>query len=225
MGYPSGCDMPWKVPKKLWKDETVFVLGSGPSIKNLVGKMDLFKNRKVIAVHDAFLLDSSGFYTDVLFIGDARFYWENETRRKIVDKFAGLKVSSNIQVVNKWDTLEGRSDIKIVDIVWKKPGLFTGLRDTIYYNGGAGNAAISLVANLGAKKIILYGFDCKFTHGRLHHFPSIHEKSSQIKVWSEGRIWDGILKDAKRHNIEIVNTTPDSDLEYVKKVNLKDYLK
>jgi len=215
MSYKSGSKTPWHIPK-MYKEETIFVLGSGPSLGLLHGST-ILKDKIVISVHDAFQISS---WVKIHFMGDARAYWE---KKDLIDKLNILKVSTNIQT-EKHPSVEGLSDIKVVNIIWKIPGLNLDSDTTLRYNGGAGACCIDFAAHLGARRIVLFGFDNKFKNGRLHYFPSIHEKPSQIKVWGMERIWKAILQDSEYHKIEIVNATPDSALPFVKRVDLEDYI-
>lgn len=210
--YPSGSKNPWTVPR-LWPDSTVFVLGSGPSMKTLEGS-DLLRNKHIIAVHYAFLVGS---WVDVLFMGDARCYWELQDK---IDAFKGLKISLNIHNPPKHKSTEDLApDIKIINMQAKPYGLITD-RTKVCYNGGAGAAAINLAYHLGAKRIILFGFDMKMKNGKRSYFPSIHQDSGRIAKWNQGKIWSQIVKDCQRLKVEIFNATPDSALKCIPKIKL-----
>ena len=62
----------WSAPE-MWRDETVFIIGGGPSL----AEMDLspIHSRPVIGVNNAYAL---GPWVDVIFFGDAHWWPHNK---------------------------------------------------------------------------------------------------------------------------------------------------
>ena len=52
-------------PPQIWKDQTAFILGGGPSLKD--ADLDLIHDRRVIGVNNAYQLGS---WVDVCWFGD-----------------------------------------------------------------------------------------------------------------------------------------------------------
>ncbi len=210
-----GCSRPWTIPE-LWKGGTVFILGGGHSLENIVRSNPLI-GKKVIAIHYALMAMPS---CSIWFAGDARCYWE---LKKQIDRFSGLKISLNIYTDNS-KSLEDIPEIHIVDIE-KGKGLSSILNRTyLYYNGSSGGSAIDLAAKLGAKRIILYGYDMRYSH-----IPTVYiSHRSQQKIidgWKSNlSIWRNIASDCNMRKIELVNCTPNSELPVITKGNLEDYL-
>jgi len=127
----------------MWEKKTVFILGGGPSL-NLVD-VDRLRGRCVIAVNMAFRLAP---WLPAMFFGDAKFY---DKVKGHLAMFAGLKVTVHAEHMDKPGIL-----------VLKKQKSPEGLsRDpaTLGWNLSSGACAINLATLLGAKKIVLFGFD------------------------------------------------------------------
>ena len=76
----------YKIPQ-LYKGETIFILGGGPSLPELIKNLPLWKLR-AIGVNNAFRFQ----FVDVLWFADSRFYW---WYKDDIDKFNGLKITYN----------------------------------------------------------------------------------------------------------------------------------
>jgi hypothetical protein len=216
----EGSKKPWDVPR-IWEGETVWVLGAGPSLALVEPYRDILKKKKVIAVNNAFKI---GDIFDISFFGDARHYWEYQDEE---DSFKGLKVSFNIHYVglNKGrSTIEGLSNIKIINRSKTKAGL-TNDPHCLCYNGSSGGSAINLASRLGAKKIILIGLDLKMSNGKLHYVYNRHNKPCFLEKLKNPQLWKAIDRDAKQQGIQIVNVSNDSDMPIIARTNIKDVLK
>ena len=216
----SGCKKPWKIPR-LYSGETVFILGSGPSLGRLQGK-DYLRNKNVIACHCAFFI---GDFVDILFMADARCYW---TFPQQIDNFKGLKVSLNIQVPGKYESIENLSNIKVINTIMKgdnRVGL-SKLSTCVSYNGSCGGAAIDFACHLGAKRIVLYGFDFNSEAENLgkQFFQFSHTQGDLVHKWAKSSVWGRLVYLASKRNISLVNASPNNSLKTIPSVNLKDEL-
>lgn len=211
----SGIEHPWRVPI-MWPNSTILVLGNGPSL-GLLKDIGRSINYPTIAVHHAFQI---GPWVNILFIADARFYWE---MKPVVDRYEGLKVSTNIYIPGKWYSLQTVDKIRIVNV---HPGKgLTKDRTVLRYNGSGGACAINLAYHCGARRIILLGFDMRVVDGRKHYFPTPHTRTDGMKKWPVDKIWQPVMRDAKKLGVEIFNATPNSAMsEVVPRINLKDVL-
>lgn len=90
-----------------------------------------------------------------------------------------------------------------------------------YDNSGAG--AIALARYLGAKKIILLGYDCQITNG-LKHWHGDHPKglynAGTMPKWFAH--FENVAKDFKE--LEIINCSRQTALTMFKRENLEDTL-
>lgn len=198
---------PWKTIR-LWPDSTVFVIGGGPSL----AEMDLSPiwNQRVIGVNDAFKL---GNWVDVCWFSDCRWY---EWNKELLKEFSGViasctNCSCNHPRVLQVKRLEGSGIVTNPAIVrWNK-------------NSGA--SAINLAYHLGAKRIVLLGFDMKQKDGQ-NNWHQNHKHNPRPTIYQNLFLppFDIIARDAKNLGIEILNATPDTDLKAFPIIQLGDVL-
>jgi hypothetical protein len=177
--------------------------------------LKLIHGKHIIGVNNAYQL---GVWINIVFFGDCS--WYNVHRRALVD-FPGIKITS----CQKRD-FQPEENIKILerDKTHKK-GISTH-KSKVSWNHNSGAAAISVAAHLGVKRIILMGFDMAFDkNSKYSHFHGSHRKdlkSPPFKRHLTG--FPQIAKDAKELGIEIINTSPDSQIDIFPKINIKELI-
>ena len=194
---------------KLYDGETIYIIGGGPSLKNF--KFESLNGCRTIAINKAIL-----FYpdADVLYWTDGRFYtwYKNE-----VDNYKGLKYS-----------LKGGSQYT-QDINILKKGEAHGLSkdpQTLSHGFNSGYAAINLAYHLGAKRIILLGFDMG-SDGTLTHFHDGYPSRSTGEAIYRDRFipsFNELKTDIKELNLTILNASPYSKLNVFPKITLDQAL-
>jgi len=198
---------PWK-PSRIWPDSQVFVIGGGPSLND----MDLtpILDKPVIGVNDAFKL---GNWVDVCWFGDCRWYAWN---KDLLNNFTGIIAScTNCRCdhprVLQVKRLEGSG------IIVNQPA--------VRWNKSSGASAINLAAHLGAKQIVLVGFDMKQRDGQ-NNWHQNHKHTPRPTIYQSLFLqpFDKIATDAQRLGIEVLNATPDTDLQVFRKIDLKEVL-
>lgn len=193
----------------LWAGETVYLIGGGPSLKNF--DWSKLNNKKTIAINKAVL-----FYPQAtaLYWTDARFYsWYS----KDIDNFKGLKY-----------TISARRNLpKNVHLL--KRGVKYGIETTknsLAHGNNSGYAAINLALHLGAKRIVLLGYDMG-NSGNTSHFHDgypVNQTSEQVytKHFLPGFT---ILKDQiQGKGIQIFNACLTSKLNVFKKITIEEAL-
>jgi hypothetical protein len=199
----------WEIPE-IWPDSTVFILGGGPSLLN--NDLSLIHDKRVIGVNQAYKLGS---WIDLLWYGDKQWFFSQLPQ---VKQFKGLIATCNHEVQEhrryKRTKYVGRG---------KQSGIATDRRTHIAWNGNSGASAINVAYWLGAKKVVLLGFDCKLpediytgkTHWHNDYEPKIDKRSRQLVDSYKRflRYWPNVKKDADRIGLEITTTTPDSGLK------------
>lgn len=208
----------WRVPR-IWNGSTAYIIGGGPSI--LSTNLELIKSKRVIGCNDAYSLGS---WIDICYFGDWYWFikhWKKEIKRGDggchpgLKAFKGLRVTNNINVA-----VAGVSGIKVLrrfgDGVITIPG-------AVAWNGNTGASAINFAVNLGAKKIVLLGFDMAFKKGE----PNWHEplkKEAREECYKDRFIPNiaTMVEPLKRLNIEVLNATPGSQLKAFPMVKLED---
>ena len=205
--------MSWKVPN-VWKDKTVYIFGGGPTLLGTIEDYD-FSDRCVLGVNNAFCLPE----VDILYFGDAKFYWWN---REGIQKFKGLKITSNQGVHHGWASVECEPNINMVRV-----GKYKGLesrRDKIGWNRSSGAAAINIAIHLGAKCIVLLGYDMRRIGGKKNWKNHAKENTNQNPYNYQIVGFRQIARALDKFRVHIINATPRSAIDVFQKRKLKDLM-
>jgi hypothetical protein len=104
-----------------------------------------------------------------------------------------------------------------------RDGLTTRSGDFISWNRSSGAAAISLAHRLGARRIVLLGFDMRMVGGEKNwHNDHIEKKHNPFH--RHMRSFPAIARDAAALGLEIINATPGSAIKQFPIVPLEDVL-
>ena len=140
----------------IWEGEDVFIIGGGPSIKDL--DLDkLLAGFKVLGINDGYKYECC----DACFFGDT-VWWSHHCDE--LKSFRGEIYSTS-----------GVHDptIRHLDLT---PVGFTDDKTKLAWNSNSGMAGINLAAHLGAKRIFLLGFDMRFgDDGQPNWHPNIRK--------------------------------------------------
>lgn len=224
----------WKVPK-IWEGSTVIVIGGGPSIlkqfdvpKDVVASVyegrsqpDVYSpyltplhDKHVIAVNMSYKL---GPWVDIMFFGDPSF-WTRFNKELVL--FKGLRVTCA-------DTLQEDSRVKSVKRgrAGKNPFGISTDPSTVCWNNNSGASAINLAVLLGAKRIILLGFDMNLDAEKNQHWHKFYSGApktigSTFRKHLAG--FPAISVDLKALGIDCINANPLSAIGDFSKVNYKD---
>ncbi len=190
----------WPVPR-LWPGQCIACLGGGPSLTQ--ADVDRLRGRvRVIAVNDAWRLAP---WADVLYACDWRWW----VKHRGVPGFAGMKVSLS----NSLGHLGGYPEIKLVEntgidgLERRRSGLRTGR------NGGY--QAINLAVHLGARRILLLGYDMKAAaDGRTHWFGDHADWPTRASIYGTTMLphFPGLATALQEGGVDVVNCTPGSAL-------------
>jgi uncharacterized Rossmann fold enzyme len=190
--------MTWKTPC-LWPGETVAILGGGPSLTP--EQASRAKQFRRIATNNAFLLDPEA---DVLCWGDTYWYLDNH---KTIELHKGpLKVT--------WRHSPGYGKLDVKTLVYQKiekngPAITTD--PCVIMGSNTGHGAINLAVHLGAKRILLLGFDMHFKNG--HNWHDLHKRHADQARYDLFILeMERAAEDLKRLGVEVVNCSPDSAL-------------
>ena len=201
--------MYWAIPK-MWPGATVFILGGGPTLLDSLNGFDL-TGKHVLAVNLAFRLP----YSKLCFFGDAKFYWWN---RNGLDRFTGYKITANDRSNGQYRSVAGQPGVRVVRRK-RQPGLENRV-DMIRWNRSSGGAAIDVAVHLGAKRIVLLGYDMRVVNGKKNWapHPKEHTKKNPFARFLEA--FEPVRIAAEERGVEILNATPDSALTTFPKVGL-----
>lgn len=207
--YPTKVVKNYSTVEPLWKGQTVYLIGGGPSLKGF--NWNRLKGKKTIAINKALKFYPNA---DAVYWTDGRvFSWLKDEIRD----FKGLKFTIRY---NK----NHYKDVKLLKR-GSKFGLSTA-RDTISHGNNSGYAAINLAIHLGAKRIILLGYDMG-NDGKNSHFHDGYPVPQTAENIYKNQFIPGFdsLKDSiSGMGIQIFNACPTSKLNAFKKITIEEAL-
>jgi len=198
--------MYYQVPK-IWTDETAFILGGGPSLLSV--DMDSLVGSNIIATNNAYQM---GDFVDFCYFTDQDWYRWHEDGLK---EFKGAVVTDCVELrhLNHLNVL--KRDRRVG---------FAHRSDTIRWNFSSGGAAINLAYLLGAKRIVLLGYDMRVIDGEKNYHNDHQEDSNKNPYDRFLRAFPYIKADADKAGVEILNATPDSAIKQFDFVDLEEVI-
>lgn len=185
-------------PDLRFKDQVVAVIGGGPSHGNL--DLEILRGHRFIAVNSSCRkVRPVATKDDMLYFSDNSW---NENRPELVDTWPGFAVTSNRNAKMRLGTKVLRIDIS--ELVKR----FEVFPDWVYTSSG--HASTVLAAALGARKLVLIGFESQVVGGRTHGHDDYYQHD--VSAFSHRYLpaWEGLSLLFRRLNLEVVNSTPDS---------------
>lgn len=203
----------WKVPK-LYPGRTILCVGGGPSLRGV----DLTPFRDdpevaTIAINSSAI--SAAPWADIYFFGDARWWrWHGG---KVADDFPGRIITASCAKFRDGRLL--RVDKEYTATLSEDPTKLSGL--------DSGYMAANLAYLLGARRIVLAGYDMGFAGGVSHH----HDEDFPHEIPSvEANYINRFLPEYRKlasaiqaRGVEIVRITP-SRLDYIPQVSVTEAL-
>lgn len=199
----------WEIPE-IWPDSTVYIIGGGPSLLNL--DLTPLQHKRVIGVNQAYKL---GTLVDLVWYGDKQWYPRQFPK---INEFKGLiaTCSAEAQPKRRYKRVRyvGRS---------KQGGIEHKKRTHIAWNGNSGASAINVAFWLGAKRVVLLGFDAQLPEDKINgrtHWHDDYErridkrKGTLVDIYTNYmKYWPVLAKEAGNIGLEIITTTPNSGLK------------
>ena len=189
--------------EKIWDKETVYIIGGGPSLQGFNFNHLLGSN--VIAINKAIFYYQMA---QVLYWTDCRFYtwYKNDIDNFKCSKYT-IKPQSNYA-----------SDVKLL-----KRGVAHGLEesnDTLAHGNNSGYAAINLAYHLGAKRIILLGYDMGRDGEKSHFHDGYPSRPTRDGVYSEQFLpmFQSLNESLKKKGVNVMNASPYSRLQVFPKI-------
>lgn len=180
----------------IWDNETVYIVGGGPSLSNFDWKR--LEGKKVIAINRAFEVLPNA---DVLYWTDSRFWkwYSNE-----IKKFKGLKVTCRPYNPISYDVI-------LLKAVNSKP--YESDPSHISHGNNSGYGAINLAVKLGAKKIYLLGYDMESDVNKTHWhtgYDAKHNHGIYTKMIQSFSVLAPVLS---QMGVVVYNANPKSNLK------------
>lgn len=189
----------------VWKNETVYLIGGGPSLKGI--DWELLRGKRIIAINRAFQVLP---WADVLYWTDAQFY---KWYRREIDEFKGVKVTCRpVDILNK--------DIRLLKGI-KDLGI--DMRPEYICDGNnSGYGALNLAVKLGAKRIYLLGYDLHSQPGQTH-WHNGYKRSHNHTIYKRlVKYFESSVPLLNEWKIEVWNANPWSHLHCFRKCSLND---
>ena len=206
---PDGQVVLWNVPR-LWPGQTIVCAASGPSLTQEQMKQAMESDCRVITINDSYKLSP---LADILYACDARWWiWH-----KLVGGFLGVRIGLAWdgvagKIYPQWNSENMINNIHLLASTGDA-GLETEDSRGLRTGGNSGYQAINLAVHLGAKRIVLLGYDMKPDDGKHHWFGS-HPYDVPAPPYEKFlELFATLVDPLKELEVEVVNCTPDSALD------------
>lgn len=212
----------------LWKEQTAYIIGGGPSLKNI--DLSFLEKKNVIATNFGF----EKVLPKYLLVGD------NDIFRQCPDLGQTLKnlEKKGVNIITFSDTVAKRLDFKYMKKtasygLCKEPGCISWnipkTDTTPYIDGGnTGAGAINFAYFLGIKSIFLLGFDMHKIANNNNFHTHYTVKTNEQKIAKHRKQVELICKDLRTIGIKVfdvrLSSDIDSHLRYTTHINFEDFL-
>ncbi len=175
-----------------------FIIASGPSLTR--EDVESLKGQRVLVINDNYLLAP---WSAVLYACDGH-WWDWHADRPELKAFKGRKITQDEDAAKRY----GLEHIRGVD----EPGLSSDPA-CIHMGSNSGIQAINLAYHLGARRVVLLGFDMQATGGKTHWHGKHPGEDGGYSPWHKW-LWryQLVADDAKRMGFEIINATRETAL-------------
>ena len=192
----------------IWQGQTVYLIGGGPSLKGF--EWNRLNGKKTIAINKALKFYPNA---DAVYWTDGRVYTWFE---KEINNFKGLKYTIRPKAYSTEVNLLRRG---------KKFGLETA-NDRLAHGNNSGYAAINLAIHLGAKRIILLGYDMGSTSEGSHFHDGYPVNATSAKIYKDQFLpgFDILKNEIKGKKIQIFNACPTSNLKAFPIITIEEAL-
>jgi len=214
------------LPEGLWKGSTAFLLGGGPSLRDV--DLARIRTRRIIAINNAYgdpvrpapSRDVRGAFhcrysprdwVDIVWFGDARWFsWH----RKDLRRFQGLAATCSPLLVDVRGIF--RYDFGKLSGICTEPG-------KVAWNRNSGGSAINLAYHLGVRRVVLLGFDMRRVDGE-PNWHKDHPAADKNPYDVYLKHFNAIARDAEALGLEIINCTPGSAIGHFPIMSLDEFL-
>lgn len=194
---------PWRVPR-LWDGETAVLIAGGPSLTQ--AQCDHVRGTaRVLAINDAYRLAP---WCDALYFCDGK-WWDWHKDRPEFAALTCIRATLDQRAAEtdrslKWLRNTGRDGLEV-----EPTGLRTGRN--------SGYQAINLAVHLGARRIVLLGYDMKLGADGRDHWFGTHPQGRVMTPHHFANIFlpafATLAAPLAERGIEMVNATPGSALD------------
>jgi len=195
---------------------TVYVIAGGPTVKNQ--DLSLLEGKHVVCLNNSYTI-----YPDALALYWADETWVTKHLDGVNNHSAKFRFHSKFHVSNKYLGSEKHLGIGNSTILKRTGdrGIDPDLNNVRGNNSGA--HILNLLYNCKVNKIILLGYDMKIIDSK-SHWHAGHSLSIKPEVYSNLFIpsIQSMAESLKRANIQVINTSSNSDLKCFPKMKLEE---
>jgi hypothetical protein len=201
-----------KACPRLWPESTIVCLASGPSLTvedvAIVEQAHAAGQVRVIAVNTTY---RRALWADVLYACDAAWWrwWRG------APDFAGLKFALQSECA-KWPGVVVLNNTGAIGLERNPCGLRNGRN--------SGYQAINLAVHLGARRIILVGYDMQDAEGGVQHWHEPHPNRSAPPYAKCLQFFGTLVEPLEALGVEVVNATRETALVIFPQERLTDAL-
>lgn len=204
--------VPFWSPDDSFAGQTVTVIGGGPSLADL--DLDELTGHPFIAVNSGCRkVHPIARPTDPLYFSDNSW---SASHPELLTTWPGPVVTSNRNTKARLGDAVKRLDL--ADMITRL-GAFG---DDVYTSSG--HAAACLAAVMGAKKILLLGFEAQAVNGRTHGHEDYHQHDMAAFKDRYLPAWRGLVSVFTRNGVAVLNVTPGSAIKDFPFATLKEGL-
>ena len=199
--HPAGF---W-LPPLIWRGATVCVLGGGPSFPDCWKRLGWAPDKSFLLGVNNSLYDVPNQHVHIF--NDERWWFKH---REVVEE------ASKRGVVTTSVNDELRGFPPCIRVMKRAYG-FHPNRDMTGWYGNTGASAIELAMKMGARKIVLVGFDLRLVEGKPNYFDNYISPADNERMVSFVIQVRSLVLAARSffHWVEVVNATPGSALQEV----------
>lgn len=188
----------WQIPI-IWPGATAYVVGGGPSLRDL--NWSALRGRRVVGSNNAMFEHSD--VVDFGVFGDVPF-WNKYTER--------ILGSRSIIVTN----VERPSAANLPDAIQRvrrKTHEWSRGQRALCWLGNTGALAVNLAARLGAKRVVLLGFDmCRDAHANSNWYDGNRKPPTETHFNRFRGTFPIVVEGCREEGVELVNANEQSTL-------------
>lgn len=162
----------------------------------------MLHERRCIAVNNSYRIAP---WSEVVWFGDVKWFWWHEEEL--------LATNMQIATCNEHGAIRKHMG-KLPQLTFyqrdhARPHGITTKQNYVSWNASSGASAINLAYHMGAKEIVLLGFDMRMVEGQ-KNWHNDHKEMLHKPFQRHLKPFPAIYHDAKELNLKIYNATPDS---------------